>query len=202
MRRTVLALFLLAGASLAPGVLASAAGATIRPAAPPERDSVVVFVVRHAEKVEDGAKDPRLTAAGRARAAQLARVLGDAGLTGVYSTDYRRTRETAGPAAAEDGLEVRIYDPSKPEALAARLRARAGRYLVVGHSNTVPGLVRALGGDPGPEMSEAEYDRLYVVLIGPGGATTLRLRYGASSGGPVMGRARAPTGGGRVPARP
>lgn len=163
---------------------------------------MVVFLVRHAEKVEDGSKDPPLTAAGRARAARLARMLGDAGLTGVYSTDYRRTRETAAPAAASAGLEVRIYDPSKPEALAARLRARAGRYLVVGHSNTVPGLVRALGGDPGPAMSEAEYDRLYVVLIGPAGVTTLRLRYGAASGGPVMGRHRAPAGGSRARARP
>lgn len=152
-----------------------------------------MFVVRHAEKVEDGSRDPDLTAAGRARAARLARMLGDVGLTGVYSTDYRRTRETAEPTARAAGLRVRIYDPGPTEALADRLRGRPGRYLVVGHSNTVPDLVRALGGDPDPDMAEAGYDRLYVVLIGPGGVTTLRLRYGARSGGGAMG-ARAGSG--------
>ncbi len=184
----LLALVLLARAPGTPG--SGSAGFGPR-SVPPAADSVVVFVVRHAEKVEDGSQDPPLTAAGRARAALLAHMLGDVGLTGAYATDYRRARATAGPAARAAGLEVRLYDPAKPAELAARLRARAGRYLVVGHSNTVPGLVRALGGDLGPEMSEAAYDRLYVVLIGRGGVTTLRLRYGAESGGGTMESAAA-----------
>jgi phosphohistidine phosphatase SixA len=175
----------------APGTPGSGSAGVSPSSAPLAADSVVVFVVRHAEKVEDGSQDPPLTAAGRARTALLARMLSDVALTGAYATDYRRARATAEPAARAAGLEVRLYDPAKPEALAARLRARAGRYLVIGHSNTVPGLVRALGGDPGPDLSEAAYDRLYVVLIGPRGVTTLRLRYGAESGGGTMGVADA-----------
>ncbi len=169
-----------------PGLRASVPG---RPASAPSPsgDSVVVFLVRHAEKSDDGSKDPPLTAAGRARAARLARVLADVGLTAVYSTDYRRTRATAEPAARAAALDVRTYDPKRPADLASRLRSTAGRYLVVGHSNTVPELVRALGGDPGPDMSEAEYDRLYVVSIGGTGVTTLRLHYGERSGGGTMG---------------
>ena len=179
----------------APGTPWSGSAGPGPSSAPPAADSVVVFVVRHAEKVEDGSQDPPLTAAGRARAALLARTLGDVKLTGAYATDYRRARATAEPAARAAGLEVRLYDPAKPAELAARLRAHPGRYLVVGHSNTVPGLVRALGGNPGPDVSEADYHGLYVVLLGRGGVTTLRLRYGAASGGGTMGApaTRAPT---------
>jgi phosphohistidine phosphatase SixA len=200
MRGVVLAFVPIVGLSVSPGST-PVASRTTSPAASPATpataaqpgpkvsagDSVVVFLVRHAEKTEDGSRDPDLTPAGRARASLLARMLADAGLTGVYSTDYRRTRETAGPAARAAGLDVRIYDPKEPGALAFRLRSRPGRYLVVGHSNTVPGLVRALGGDPGSDIAEAEYDRLYVVLIGSGGTTTLRLHYGPRSGGRTMG---------------
>lgn len=183
MRRAALAL-------LATLVLPAAARAQAVPA--PAGDSVVIFVVRHAEKAEDGSPDPDLTPEGRARAERLARILSDAGLIAVYSTDYARTRETATPTAEEAGLGVHLYDPDAPGELAARLRSAPGRYLVVGHSNTVPDLVRALGGEAGGELGEAEYDRLYVVLLGPGGVTTLALRYAEPSGGRTMGGGHGP----------
>jgi hypothetical protein len=51
---------------------------------------------------------------------------------------------------------------------------------VVGHSDTTPELVGLLGGDPGAPIDEpTEYDRLYVVTLGPDGTvTTVLLRYG------------------------
>jgi len=183
MRRAALAIL---------AILALPVSARAQAVPSPAGDSVVVFVARHAEKAEDGSNDPGLTPEGRARAARLARILSDAGLTTVYSTDYARTRETARPAAEEAGLGVHLYDPDAPKELAARLRGAPGRYLVIGHSNTVPGLVRALGGQAGGELGEAEYDRLYVVLLGPGGATTLALRYGEPSGRRTMGGGKTP----------
>ena len=62
-------------------------------------DTVVVFVVRHTEKAKDGSKDPDLTEAGRRRAEELASLLGQSGLTHLYSSEFRRTRETVGPLA-------------------------------------------------------------------------------------------------------
>jgi broad specificity phosphatase PhoE len=149
-------------------------------------EGTVVVLVRHAERADDDPRDPTLTETGRARAEGLALLLRDAGLTAIWSTDYRRTRETASPVAEATGLEVRLYDPRGEEALAAladTLRATPGRHLVVGHSNTTPALVRALGGDPGADIAEDEYDRLYVLTLGPDGtvATTL-LRVGAGGG--------------------
>jgi phosphohistidine phosphatase SixA len=152
-------------------LLPVAASADVTPA--------VVFLVRHAEKQTTG-EDPALTEAGRQRAEALARVLTDAGVRAVYSTDFARTRDTAVPTATRVGAGIRIYDAAALEMLARDLKRPGARSLVVGHSNTTPELVGLLGGEPGPPIDEAsEYDRLYVVMIGVDGAvSTVLLRYG------------------------
>jgi len=140
---------------------------------------IVVYLVRHAERGDDGTSDPPITEAGRARARALAHVLRNAGLTDIYTTDYKRTRSTAEPVAEATGLGLEIYDANDLEGFAARLRRAPGRHLVVGHSDTTVDMVRALGGEPGDPMADAEYDRLYVLTLGPAGTTTILLRYGA-----------------------
>jgi len=140
----------------------------------------VVYLVRHAEKADTG-KDPELTDLGMERAQDLARLLKDAGITHVWSTDYKRTRATAEPVATSLRLKVESYDPSKLGEFATRLKSIPGRHLVVGHSNTTPGLVQALGGDPGPPMPDSEYDRFYIVTLGSNIAT-IQLRFGAPPG--------------------
>lgn len=142
-------------------------------------DTVVVFLVRHAEKLDDS-RDPPLSETGQRRAVELARLLGDAGVTRVWSTDYQRTRATAEPTASARGLVVQPYDPNDLPGFAATLAALPGRHLVVGHSNTTPALVRALGGNAGNLMGDAEYDRLYVVTRAGDRVTTVQLRWGAA----------------------
>lgn len=148
----------------------------------PEAGSAVIYLVRHAERAADDPTDPTLTPAGEARARELARLLGDAPLERIFSTDYRRTRLTAAPVAEAHGLAVEEYDPRGEglEAFAGVLRGTPGHHLVVGHSNTTPELVRALGGDPVSPIGEMEYDRIYLVVVAPDGtvASTL-LRFGA-----------------------
>jgi probable phosphoglycerate mutase len=147
--------------------------------AAPGNDALVVFLVRHAEKLEGG-HDPNLSVAGIERAKDLAMVLRDSGITHVHSSDYIRTRKTAAPLATALGLEVKLYDPRQLPALVDALRKTGGNHLVVGHSNTTPSLVELLGGDPGGAIDEpGEYDRLYIVTIdGDGLAHTVLLRYG------------------------
>jgi phosphohistidine phosphatase SixA len=146
---------------------------------PAARHPVVIYLVRHAEKASSG-KDSELTKGGRERALTLSRTLSDAGIDTIYSTDFKRTRDTAAPLAERLGLEIRIYDWDALEALATNLQCAGGRHLVVGHSDTTPQLVGMLGGEPGPAVDErGEYDRLYVVTVGPDGTvTTTLLRYG------------------------
>src|SRR2546423_7035829 len=59
----------------------------------------VVVIVRHAEKAANGGNDPDLSSAGRARAEALARILKDSGITAIFTTEFKRTQETAAPTA-------------------------------------------------------------------------------------------------------
>ncbi len=151
-----------------------------KPASPPPAPEkpLVVFLVRHAEKV-DSSDESALTPKGESRAETLARLLRDAQIEHVHSSDFRRTRDTAAPTAKQFGLEIEYYDPPTLPALADRLREARGRHLVVGHSNTTPRLAKLLGGEPGGMIDHQEYDRLYVLTVGPNDVrTTVLLRFG------------------------
>jgi broad specificity phosphatase PhoE len=146
--------------------------------ATPAAAQEAVFVVRHAERA-DASKDPSLSEAGIARAARLATMLKDAGITGIYTTDLRRTIQTAAPLASAAGLTPVALPAADLDALLARIHAAGphDRLLVVGHSNTVPAILRALGAPP-IAIAETEYDNLFVVVPQAEGAPhVLRLRY-------------------------
>lgn len=157
-------------------------------AAPPARSAAqptVVLLVRHAEKAP-GAGDVPLTEGGVVRARALAEVARDAGVSAVVTTQYQRTRETAAPLAAALGLTAEVVaaqsDVERHAAeVAAAVRRHAGVVvLVVGHSNTIPRIVAALGGSHGPDLCDAQYDVLFTVVIAEGRPTrTIRSRYGA-----------------------
>lgn len=148
-------------------------------AEPAPQKPLVVFLVRHAEKT-DASEDPELSEEGNERANALAKLLASSNIEHVHSSDFARTRETAAPIAAADGLKVELYDPKDLATIAKDLRQTGGRHLVVGHSNTTPELTKLLGGDPGAAIDEkSEYDRLYVVTIGKDGTVnSVMLRYG------------------------
>ena len=166
-------------AALAGFGIAASAGAQDKWQRSDDKQAVsVVYLVRHAEKADTG-KDPELTTEGVGRANELARLLKDAGVTHIWSTDFKRTRATAAPLATKLRLTVETYDPTNLLAFATKLKSIPGRHLVVGHSNTTPGLVEALGGTPGIPITETEYDRFYVVTLGQNIAT-VQLRFGAA----------------------
>jgi broad specificity phosphatase PhoE len=167
--------------TLASGAPAHAAGAQ----APV--GSTTIILVRHAEKASEPAADPPLTAAGAARAEALVDVVKDAGVRAIVSTQFARTRATIAPAAAKLGLVPEIADARAPDhvrALADGLlsKHRGETVLVVGHSNTIPALVAALGGATPAPICDAEYDDVYVVVVPPSGkATVTHAHYGAPS---------------------
>ena len=146
-----------------------------------------ILLVRHAEKATD-ANEPSvpLSEAGAARAARLAQMLKAAGVTAVYATDTVRARRTAEPLAKAAGLEVRIYAPKDPDGKPAprilldRLKKEEPRgvVLVVGHSNTVPEILAALGYREKVEIPATQFDDLFVVTPrAEGPPTVVRLKY-------------------------
>jgi broad specificity phosphatase PhoE len=128
-----------------------------------------IYLVRHGEKQSEHG-DPELTPQGRARAQVIATFLSRAGVTSVFSTPTQRTRQTAEPLAQRAKLAVQAYDPKNPKALVEKVKGLTGAVLVVGHSNTLPELVRLFGGAPGADVGDKEYDRLYQLTPGAGGA--------------------------------
>lgn len=167
---------------LAGFVLLSASLTVVRAA---ENEPLTVILVRHAEKavVPPENVDPDLSEAGQARAVELARMFREAGLSAVFATQLKRTQQTAAPLAAATKLKPEIFGARDTAGLAKALLARSGQtVLVVGHNNTVPLLIRELGGPQLEVIPESEYDRLYVLhRQADGRVQLLQLRYGASS---------------------
>ncbi len=150
--------------------------------------TTTIIFVRHAEKAALPADNPGLSEAGQRRAVELARQLVDAdvvpgvGIDAVYSTSFRRTVETAKPAADALDLPVLIYDATDTEGIIeAIVKEYKGKIvLVVGHSNTVPEMIGNMGASKNvPPIAENEFDNIYLVTIPWFGKTkTIRLRYG------------------------
>jgi broad specificity phosphatase PhoE len=140
----------------------------------------VAFVVRHAERADAGmmaaaGADPDLSAAGRSRADALAATLKDARITAIFGTEFKRTRQSAEPLAKALGLEPAVVPSKDIPGLVQRIKAARGNVLVVGHSNTVPAIIKAVAGET-VTVDESEYDNLFVLTSGPT-TSVLRLHY-------------------------
>jgi broad specificity phosphatase PhoE len=146
-----------------------------------------VILVRHGEKAATPADDPALSAAGMQRARDLAVALADAHVTNVITTQFLRTQATARPLDESLHLTPVIVPAAADarahaEAVAARARSTpAGSVvLIVGHSNTVPAIIAALGGPRLPDLCDTEYATLFVLEFPATGPPRLiRARYGA-----------------------
>lgn len=145
------------------------------------KDTATTFIlVRHAEK-EDSGSDPGLSAEGVERAEKLKETLSKISLSGIYSTDYRRTIETANPTANDKGLEVKIYDPFNLTSSASDIlnSNRHQTVLVIGHSNTTPAFANyLLDENKLQQFSEDDYGNILILnVIKPGEAELIQLRY-------------------------
>ena len=132
-----------------------------------------IYVSRHMRK-GDG-DDPNLSAAGAAEAVRLADRLKDRGIAAIFVTATKRSRETAQPLAAATGAPIEIYDARDNAALAKRAAAIAGSILIVGHSNTVPAIVAAVGGTPPGPMTEEDFGRIFAIERATGKTVETRL---------------------------
>lgn len=135
-----------------------------------------IYIVRHAEKQTIETSDPSLTQQGHQRARWLARFFSDKKLEQIFSTDYKRTRLTALPTANSYQLDVQIYDPKKPEALVKQVLKSNKITLIIGHSNTVPQLVKLFKGEANDDIHDKEYDRLYWLTVKDGEVSTQLLK--------------------------
>jgi phosphohistidine phosphatase SixA len=141
----------------------------------------VVFVVRHAERADagmkGGMKDPPLSPEGEARARRLASMLRSADVEHVFASQFKRTQQTAQPLAAAEHIETTVVTAKDIDALTKQLSATKGASLVVGHSDTVGDIIKALGVREEVTISDDDYDNLFVVVRVGGEAKLVRLRF-------------------------
>ncbi len=147
-------------------------------------ETTTVVLVRHAEKELSTIDDPPLAPDGELRAERLSLLLGKVSgigrLEAIYVSDTRRSQQTAAPLATRMRLEPIVVPGSDVAGLAKRVMHdhRGGAVLIVGHSNTVPDIIKRISGLRVPPIADDEFDNIYVVSVPTlGKASLLRLEY-------------------------
>lgn len=145
-----------------------------------ENKGTTYYLIRHAEKdrTQAGNRDPELNTEGLKRAKKWAEVLKDVDFDAIYSTNYKRTKQTAKPLAKLNELEVLEYDPRNLYNEDFK-RATSGKtVLVVGHSNTTPHFANAILGEKKYEdIADNENGALFIVHVQPDGSATCKVLY-------------------------
>lgn len=133
----------------------------------------LVIVVRHAERLPD--RDD-LAPIGYQRANLLKDMLSAESVGLILSTPLKRSLKTVEPLALSQGQAIVAYD--RVEDLAEKvIQSEAQTIVVVGHSNTVPAIVKKLANVQVPKIQEEEYDGFYVVEMDQNSTHLLRLKY-------------------------
>lgn len=145
----------------------------------------VFYLVRHAEK--DTGSDPVLTKAGFQRAGDLYRALKHTKIQKVFVSQYRRSRLTADSLVVYNRTDtVHYLADATGNGLFSKLEllsSNAGAVLIIGHSNTIPGVIRRLGvtGFHIKELPDHEYDNLYIVKPGRKRGRLIQKKFGRAS---------------------
>jgi broad specificity phosphatase PhoE len=126
----------------------------------------VIVIVRHGEKATNGGTDPDLSSAGRARADALARILKDSGIAAIFTTEFKRTQETAAPTATLTHVAPAVVAAKDTAELVAKLRQLNGNALVVAHGDTIPNIIKALGINSPINIPDDDYSELLIVMFG------------------------------------
>lgn len=155
---------------------------------------ITVYLVRHAERADEPRQDPPLTEKGTARAQELARILGNADIKAIITSQFSRTKLTAEPIAKQANVNVTSISlslsPSDPRMISEqsttevtnKILERSGEsVLVIGHSNSIPDVIKMLGGDVTAVIDERKFDDLFVVTVyAKGKAKVAHMKYGAA----------------------
>lgn len=145
--------------------------------------STTVYLVRHAEKdlSDVNSKDPGLSGLGLQRATDLDKLMADKNIAEIFSTNTRRTLMTVMPLTNRLKKSAVIYDPTETKMLASKIKNdyKGKTVLVVGHSNTLLPLIKALGGYTSvTDIKDDDYRNLFKLVINGEDVKSETLTYG------------------------
>lgn len=146
------------------------------------QSGITTFIlVRHAEKISDGSDDPDLRPEGLQRSKDLVALLDRNKVDAIYSTSFKRTRNTIVPLADAKKLKVLNYDAFKAEPIEKMLKEhRGGTVVICGHSNNIPWIANFLTGDKQvADYDDTDYGNILIIsVVSPGQASKVTwLRY-------------------------
>ena len=124
------------------------------------------YLIRHAEKdtLNPQEKNPDLTQEGIQRADNWAALFSEITFDEIYSTDYKRTVNTAKPIALDQNIEIKYYHPKEVYQTGFLAATQGKTVLIVGHSNTIPVFANYLiGKEKYSEFPETIYNNLYTI---------------------------------------
>ena len=138
-----------------------------------------IVLLRHAEKAKQQGRDPELSSKGLKRAEALTKKWAALTPEVLYSTPYKRTLMTIAPSSKLLNLPVNTYKVPT-ELLAKKLLTlhKGQTVVVVGHSNTTPELISALGVKQPITIGHDQYGDLFIVKITKRGASVIREQFG------------------------
>lgn len=148
-----------------------------------------VILIRHADRTPDGTPDPpgpSLNDKGMARSRKLVHVLSKAGIQAIYTSQFTRSKMTAKPFSMKHSDLPLVRLDEAAELKDHILAHRVGQtVLVVGHSDTVPELIKLLGGPSLPIIDDCEFDNLFVLVRHSAtSASVTKLKYGEPTSAP------------------
>ena len=145
------------------------------------------YVVRHAEKVltPPNASDPILIEAGIQRSNDLNTFFSHKKLDSIFVTKYLRNQLTAAPTATAAGITPVITNQSDTNNIYAfinrLIKIKNKKILVVGHTNTVPLIVKGLSGKEINPIPDNDYDNIYIIKVKRNSRYLNQTTYGATS---------------------
>lgn len=128
--------------------------------------TTIYYLIRHAEKdrTNPNDKDPNLDEDGLKRAQNWTNIFSEISLDAIYSSEFKRTQQTAKPTADSKKFPVNSYDPNEIYDSNFSELTEGLQVLVVGHSNTIPKFANFLLGEERYENIPDSIDgRLYIV---------------------------------------
>lgn len=130
-----------------------------------QQKTTSIYLIRHAEKV-DSSKNPDLSSTGLERAAHWGKIFSDIPFDAIYSTDFKRTKQTAAPVAANKKVDIILYDAKSLDFDKFKTDNLGKTILVVGHSNSTPDFVNKLiKQNVYATIDDTTFGNLYIVTL-------------------------------------
>ena len=130
-----------------------------------QSNSTTYYFIRHAEKI-DSSQNPDLSEKGLKRAELWNKIFSEINFDEIYSTDYKRTLQTASPTATTKKIEIKLYNPKTINIGSFKKETLGKKVLIVGHSNTTPKFINnIINQNLFSDIEDETFGNLYIVTL-------------------------------------